>query len=187
MVLRDSFLASEKVKIVMLTCICPGMSSANHTMNSLRYAERLKEKGQGGQGAPGSKGYKADPAKIREELRLFMEKHAQSSRANSRQLGNLNNVFYQDERLDDEEMLFDEPEEQIIPQPKRNKEPRQTVQMQSAPLLPGKASPSMPKSTNKDKSKQTIPKKPVSTGLQQSSLPKQQPRPSQEAQIEQVP
>lgn len=48
MVLRDSFLASEKVKIIMLTCICPGMSSANHTLNSLRYAERLKEKGQFG-------------------------------------------------------------------------------------------------------------------------------------------
>lgn len=44
MVLRDSFLANDKVKIVMLTCICPGMSSANHTLNSLRYAERLKEK-----------------------------------------------------------------------------------------------------------------------------------------------
>ena len=57
MVLRDSFLASEKVKIVMLTCICPGMSAANHTLNSLRYAERLKEsRGQGGQGAVGSKG-----------------------------------------------------------------------------------------------------------------------------------
>ena len=58
MVLRDSFLASEKVKIVMLTCICPGMSAANHTLNSLRYAERLKESrgGQGGQGAVGSKG-----------------------------------------------------------------------------------------------------------------------------------
>lgn len=84
-------------------------------------------------------------------------------------------------------MLFDEPEEQIIPQPKRNKEPRHTVQMQSAPLLQGKASPPMPKSSNKEKSKQTIPKKPVNAGLQQSSLPKQQPRPSQEVQMEQVP
>jgi len=56
MVLRDSFIASEKVKIVMLTCICPGMSSANHTLNSLRYAERLKEKGNQGQG--GNRGQK---------------------------------------------------------------------------------------------------------------------------------
>jgi|TARA_B110000285_G_scaffold217007_1_gene264897 kinesin family member 2/24 len=52
MVLRDSFLSNDKAKIVMLTCINPGMSSAHHTLNSLRYAERLKEdkRGQGGQG-----------------------------------------------------------------------------------------------------------------------------------------
>jgi kinesin family protein 2/24 len=34
----------EKTKIVMLACICPGSSSADHTLNTLRYAERLKEK-----------------------------------------------------------------------------------------------------------------------------------------------
>jgi kinesin family protein 2/24 len=44
MVLRDSFLQSEKVKIVMLACVCPGSSSADHTLNTLRYAERLKER-----------------------------------------------------------------------------------------------------------------------------------------------
>ena len=44
MVLRDSFLASEKVKILMLACVCPGSSSADHTLNTLRYAERLKER-----------------------------------------------------------------------------------------------------------------------------------------------
>ena len=79
MVLRDSFLANEKVKIVMLTCICPGMSSANHTLNSLRYAERLKEdakRGQGGQG--GSKGSKNNQDAVNEELRAFMEKHGKS-------------------------------------------------------------------------------------------------------------
>ena len=75
MVLRDSFLASDKVKIVMLTCICPGMSSANHTLNSLRYAERLKDKGQG-QGGSGSKGHKApNQEKTMEELKVFLEKH----------------------------------------------------------------------------------------------------------------
>lgn len=74
MVLRDSFMASENVKIVMLTCICPGMSSANHTLNSLRYAERLKEnsKGQGGQGI------QAHPENVQEELRLFVEKHGKA-------------------------------------------------------------------------------------------------------------
>ena len=44
MVLRDSFLASNKVKIIMLACVCPGISSADHTLNTLRYAERLKER-----------------------------------------------------------------------------------------------------------------------------------------------
>lgn len=44
MVLRDSFLGSEKVKIIMLACICPGSSSSDHTINTLRYAERVKEK-----------------------------------------------------------------------------------------------------------------------------------------------
>jgi kinesin family protein 2/24 len=74
MVLRDSFMASDKVKIIMLTCICPGMSSANHTLNSLRYAERLKEKAQGGQGqSKGLKGMSAD--QVTDELRLFLERH----------------------------------------------------------------------------------------------------------------
>ena len=69
-------MANDKVKIVMLTCICPGMSSANHTLNSLRYAERLKEKSQGGQGASGSKGFKGlSHDQVQEELRVFLEKH----------------------------------------------------------------------------------------------------------------
>jgi len=52
MVLRDSFLASDKVKIVMLTCVCPGSSSSDHTLNTLRYAERLKERSGGNNMAP---------------------------------------------------------------------------------------------------------------------------------------
>jgi hypothetical protein len=72
MVLRDSFLASEKVKIVMLTCICPGMSSANHTLNSLRYAERLKDKSSTG----GKTRYIGlTKEQVEEELREFMAKH----------------------------------------------------------------------------------------------------------------
>jgi hypothetical protein len=31
----------------MLACICPGTSSSDHTLNTLRYAERLKERGSG--------------------------------------------------------------------------------------------------------------------------------------------
>lgn len=44
MVLRDSFLANANVKIVMLACVCPGNSSTDHTLNTLRYAERLKDR-----------------------------------------------------------------------------------------------------------------------------------------------
>jgi kinesin family protein 2/24 len=76
MVLRDSFIASEKVKIVMLTCICPGMSSANHTLNSLRYAERLKEKASQGQG--GNRGQNVNKEQRNEELRVFLEKHGKT-------------------------------------------------------------------------------------------------------------
>ena len=31
----------------MLACICPGSTAADHTLNTLRYAERLKERNGG--------------------------------------------------------------------------------------------------------------------------------------------
>jgi len=132
MVLRDSFLASEKVKIVMLTCICPGMSSANHTLNSLRYAERLKEKSHQGQG--GNRGMKAPPQEqVNEELRLFMEKHGKTLDhiqeeqaqvdAAAQQQARFNNMFYQDDRIDeleetdqDMQLLDDEPNDLLMGQ-----------------------------------------------------------------------
>ncbi len=43
MVLRDSFLNKDSSKIVMIACINPGSSSADHTINTLRYAQRLKD------------------------------------------------------------------------------------------------------------------------------------------------
>lgn len=43
MVLRDSFLNQTSSKIVMVACINPGSSSADHTINTLRYAQRLKD------------------------------------------------------------------------------------------------------------------------------------------------
>mmetsp|Transcript_14855 Transcript_14855/g.25292 ORF Transcript_14855/g.25292 Transcript_14855/m.25292 type:complete len:100 (-) Transcript_14855:1113-1412(-) len=98
MVLRDSFLASEKVKIVMLTCICPGMSSANHTLNSLRYAERLKEKALGGLSSQKNQIKGPTKEQVNEELRVFMEKHGQSLEQDEELNGNndrMNNVFYQ--------------------------------------------------------------------------------------------
>lgn len=38
MVLRDSFLNEGSSKIVMIACVSPGSSSADHTLNTLRYA-----------------------------------------------------------------------------------------------------------------------------------------------------
>jgi len=101
MVLRDSFMASDKCKIVMLTCICPGMSSANHTLNSLRYAERLKEKSsQGGQGASKFKLPSSD--QVQEDLRVFLEKHGKTpNNKNDSDNEFNNNMFYQDDELED--------------------------------------------------------------------------------------
>lgn len=48
MVLRDSFVATYKSKIVMIACLNPGSSSSDHTINTMRYAERLKENKKGG-------------------------------------------------------------------------------------------------------------------------------------------
>ena len=45
MILRDSFISSkDKSRIVMIACVSPGKSSAEHTLNTCRYAIRLKEK-----------------------------------------------------------------------------------------------------------------------------------------------
>jgi kinesin family protein 2/24 len=51
MVLRDSFMqninegnsAEDRIRIIMIACISPGSSSADHTLNTLRYSSRLKE------------------------------------------------------------------------------------------------------------------------------------------------
>mgnify|MGYP003571327718 CR=1 FL=1 len=45
LVLRDSFLGKANLcKIIMISCISPSNNSANHTINTLRYSDRLKEK-----------------------------------------------------------------------------------------------------------------------------------------------
>lgn len=44
LILRDSFVAKAAVsRIVMIACVSPGSSSADHSLNTLRYAERLKD------------------------------------------------------------------------------------------------------------------------------------------------
>ena len=45
LVLRDSFLGKANLcKIIMISCISPSNNSSNHTINTLRYSDRLKEK-----------------------------------------------------------------------------------------------------------------------------------------------
>ena len=45
LVLRDSFVPKSNLsQIIMISCISPGNTSSNHTINTLRYADRLKEK-----------------------------------------------------------------------------------------------------------------------------------------------
>eukprot|EP01017_Pseudomicrothorax_dubius_P021371 TRINITY_DN2304_c0_g1_i2.p1 TRINITY_DN2304_c0_g1~~TRINITY_DN2304_c0_g1_i2.p1 ORF type:complete len:770 (-),score=242.21 TRINITY_DN2304_c0_g1_i2:135-2444(-) len=47
LVLRDSFTNRNpnKTRIVMIACVSPGSTSADHTLNTLRYADRLKDRG----------------------------------------------------------------------------------------------------------------------------------------------
>ena len=45
LVLRDSFLGkADLCKIIMISCVSPSSHSANHSINTLRYSMRLKEK-----------------------------------------------------------------------------------------------------------------------------------------------
>ena len=44
LILRDSFTSKqERSKVVMIACISPGSSSTDHSLNTLRYADRLKD------------------------------------------------------------------------------------------------------------------------------------------------
>ncbi|XP_078657807.1 kinesin-like protein KIF2A isoform X2 [Branchiostoma floridae x Branchiostoma belcheri] len=64
-VLRDSFIG-ERSKTCMIAMISPGSASCEHTLNTLRYADRVKELGPGDPGAPGpSQGLSAIPENSR--------------------------------------------------------------------------------------------------------------------------
>ena len=44
-VLRDSFVSkSDKSRIIMISCVMPSYKCCNHSLNTLRYSDRLKEK-----------------------------------------------------------------------------------------------------------------------------------------------
>ena len=43
MVLRDSFMGKGKCSVGMIACVSPGYTHADHTLNTIRYAERLKD------------------------------------------------------------------------------------------------------------------------------------------------
>lgn len=47
LVLKDAFTRSS-AKTVMIACVSPAASSADHTINTLRYADRIKERTVGG-------------------------------------------------------------------------------------------------------------------------------------------
>ncbi|CAB3402927.1 unnamed protein product [Caenorhabditis bovis] len=49
LVLRDSFIG-ENARTVMISMISPGVSSSEHSLNTLRYADRVKEMGTEGSG-----------------------------------------------------------------------------------------------------------------------------------------
>jgi kinesin family protein 2/24 len=48
-VLKDSFVG-ENARSVMIACVAPNLSNGEHTLNTLRYADRVKEKGSGDAG-----------------------------------------------------------------------------------------------------------------------------------------
>lgn len=50
-VLRDSFIG-EKARTCMIATLAPGQNSVENTLNTLRYADRVKELGPGAQQAP---------------------------------------------------------------------------------------------------------------------------------------
>lgn len=67
MVLRDSFLSNNDggtSKIVMIACISPGSASADHTLNTLRYAQRLKSNNSQVYANVGAIGYQQPPAQV---------------------------------------------------------------------------------------------------------------------------
>ena len=68
MVLKDSF--SSDAKVVMISCISPVASSSDHTNNTLRYADRIKEKrvGKGAAALRERNGNRSVPSRSQPQL-----------------------------------------------------------------------------------------------------------------------
>ena len=74
--LRDSFISKKfNSKVIMMACVCPGSSSADHTLNTLRYADRLKAK----------KPQKLNAYQNEEYSNNYMRKNSQDKRGKSRE------------------------------------------------------------------------------------------------------
>jgi len=56
LVLRDAFVSKCPSKTVMIACISPGMFSADHSVNTLRYSDRLKDHPRASRAREGEEG-----------------------------------------------------------------------------------------------------------------------------------
>merc|ERR1719265_483191 len=62
LVLRDAFVARGPSMTIMIACVSPGISDANHSINTLRYSARLKDRPRSGMGIAGDVRILDEPA-----------------------------------------------------------------------------------------------------------------------------
>jgi kinesin family protein 2/24 len=126
-VLRDSFISkSDKCKIIMISCVNPCYTSSNHSINTLRYSDRLKEKtssmqkinninNNNNQNRPRNKSHYSSSNREEKNKMLKKEKEKVVDKSNpDLKDANILNVFdvrddiLNDINLDDDKMIFDE-------------------------------------------------------------------------------
>ncbi|CAG0890239.1 unnamed protein product [Darwinula stevensoni] len=83
-VLRDSFIG-EKSRTCMIAMISPGMNSCEHSLNTLRYADRVKELGA------------QDPTGMKSDIRTIKEEEVMEEDDDMAQLRSLNEEDYGDD------------------------------------------------------------------------------------------
>ena len=100
MVLRDSFIGHKKnIRIVMISCVSPGNSSADHTINTLRYADRLKERTE-------TERHHSE-CKKRKTIDVSME----SNRSFREQICDKKNIYKEDEIYEEPMMITEDKKE----------------------------------------------------------------------------